>query len=615
MTRLSVRQDAPRSGGASRLAALHHHAGQWRLVVARIAGGGVEVVACRSAADPAALAPVVREHRAERLLVVIPASRTVCRAAALPEGAADDPAAAAAALALIAEADLPVSIPAHRRAGGVLRPAGAPARPIPVLVGWPEAPADEPSPPTFDLDQVDYVPEIVALAALAAAPLPAGGGGAPAALATDPATGTVAILAAGAARSVARVLRLDHASPQAWADAVAQVAAESAQAAGLERAAILPRDETGSGPVLAFAPAAGAPPGGPRLAGAQADPAWRRDYGLPLGAILAAASPDPSLAPLTRLRPEAPGRDGSRLLEVVTWLSVPRRAAAAVALCAAVVLLWPLGVAAARTWTLQARSGGGAAALRERLEAARQEVTLYEVLRARRWPMTKLLADVASATPVGVTVESVELSPEQGANAGLTLRASAESADQIAVLRKNLSDTRIFEDISTPTMTSEGERGLEFRLQARVAGPLLRVPPAEDFAAKPLADRLYGDGASAMATAAPHARDSGPADGRGSRWRRENSTGGGRDRAGGASADRPGPAAAAPPAPRTGEIPAPITDEEIARLDRAAAMREFTSRNSAANAAGLEEATRARLRDEAAKARRRMIEATREAAQ
>src|SRR5690606_27662993 len=131
-----------------------------------------------------------------------------------------------------------------------------------------------------------------------------------------------------------------------------------------------------------------------RIPGAKHDSAWTADYGLALGAILAYAGADAQLDPLLSLRPNASTRGGTLPDRLFTWLSVPARAAVGVAASLALALLVDVAVAAAVSAALE-RQAGSIDALRERLEVADREGAFYDLLRARRWPMTKLLADVA----------------------------------------------------------------------------------------------------------------------------------------------------------------------------------------------------------------------------
>jgi len=289
----------------------------------------------------------------------------------------------------------------------------------------------------------------------------------------------------------------------------------------------------------------------------------------------------------------------SQLHRAASALATPTRAAAALAIAAGLILLAPVAAAAARYAVVSARAGG-TPPIDQRLADAERRAAHADLLRTRRWPMTKLWADVAGAAPVGVEIDTLDLSPEDG----LVIRGSAQSPDVVATFRKRLSDTNVFRDIATPVLADEDGR-TTFQLSAKVNAPLFRATPADDFASKTLAQRLYGDGAVNTQTPSESSdHSSGPATTRGSRSERR-----GRDERATGSSERPaqpsGPAAGAP-------VPPPLTDDAIAAMDRSTAMKAFGERSKAAAIPGLDETTRQRLKDEATKAQQRMIQAGRE---
>ena len=575
-----------------RVAAVHRQGPNWRIVVAEVSGGGtsgggggegpgqgVNVIDARTA-DAAAIPALLREHKVARVITVIPAADTVCRSIPLPEG---DPAEIVSALSLLAEAELPASIPAHRRAGGILRPGPADAAPLALLVGWPErggaGAAADPLESVPEHTRL-WVPESVALAALARAR-----GGCRLALYADRNAGSVALLASGPSRSLARILRADTSTDDAWRASISDAAE---QLAAIVNGSLSVPDAAGSAERFLHLDA---PAGGPlRLPGVQHDAARTTDDGLALGAILACAGPDSTLEPLLSIRPSATNHGGTVPDRIFTWLSAPVRAGAVIAASLALVLLVPLAVAAARNAALERRAGS-LDALRERLEAADREAAFYDLLRARRWPMTKLLADVAGAAPVGIRVESIDLSPDQ-AGPGLLVRGTAPSADAVTEFAANLAATRIVTDIATPSIAAEG-LGVLFQLQARVVAPLFRAPPAADFAEQTLAQRLYGEAASRIRLVdsgdAPAPRPAEPS----RAARREPS----------ASRETRQPDA---PSPRAAEVPPPLTDEAIAAMDRPTVIREFAARRLAATRAAPGSADRQRLDDEVAKLKQRL---------
>lgn len=563
----------------ARLAAVRRDGGQWHVVVARTDGPGVSVVHAVTAPNAEAVDALLREHRVGGVVAVIPAGETICRPASIPPS--PSPAAAAEALALLAEAELPAAIPAHRRAGGIVPALNDESPAIPLLVAWPQRVADaEQGADEPETRPLAWVPELVCLAALARAT-----GGCTLAVRADRASGAVAIVAAGPGRAAARVLRADTSSDQAWTAAVAEAAERTAQAVGAAAQGV-----RGDAALQLLGPAGEVAP--TSVSGVRADAAWLAAYGAGVGAILALTTADEAGAPLLSMRPEAEEDVSGPLGRTLAWLSAPVRAGAVLAACAASLLFVLLGVAAARASVLERRAAGQTP-LEERLAAADREVAFYDLLRARRWPMTKLLADIAGAAPVGVRLDSIDLAPEGGSAAsGLVVRGTASSADVVTEFTKNLSDTRIFADVATPSIAPEsGGDGVTFQLQARIAAPLFRARPAADFAEQTLAQRLYGDRAAEAGRA-----DTEPDDRDGERRRAR-----GGERSAGTSAR-------AEPSSAPAEAPPALSDDEIAAMDRPTLVREFGARRLAMAKQSPGSPERQRLEAEVEKLRTRLAE-------
>ncbi len=466
-----------------------------------------------------------------------------------------------------------------------------------LLIGWPESSA---SPAQLqsaaDFESEHWIPEPVALACFARSSVAAARPGVESVVYADPSAGSAIILAASITKSVARILRADASSSGAFAASVSSAFAETRKAIALPPTPIA---VSGSEASLSIFTADDVNPGPQTAITGLADPSLKTAHAVALGAAIAWSARDPALSPLLLLSATAPDKSSSPLLAVISWLSDSRRAAIVIAACMAALLLWPLAVAAARSAVVQQRAGG-AEALRERLDRADAQATFYDLLRSRRWPMTKLLADVAGAAPAGLRLESIELNPEQTGNGGLSLRGHADNREVIAAFRKNLTDLRIFDDVtfSTSASNSPDSSGDDFRLQARVAGPLMRVNPSHDFAKQSLASLMYGSDAPADSARAEH---------RSEREQRSSDSPAGRSsrRAGRASS----PATEAPKPP---EIPPPITDEQIAALDAKSATDEYRKRSAAANSATIDASTKQRLKDEADKCKARMLAAVKE---
>lgn len=562
---------------AGRVAAVQaERSGELGIVIAEIGGGSVAVIETLRT-DTAHFGELLKGRKVELVLRLAPSSETICRVLALPAVESADRAELADALTLMAESELPSSLPWYRRAAGVLRLGAAQGA---LMTGWNPADGD-PASRTASLSTVPEVwtAEIAALAALGSA-TSAG----PLLGLADAGSGTLAVLAAGPKRTLARVLRLTPG--EGWSAAARGAWQETAAAAGLEGAAAPNTD----GLTLPQA-------GSTRLGGAMRDRDWFTRYGLAFGSILLYADADAAVSSLVALAAREPRNRRPLVQRTIDWLALPRHAVMIGAACLAVALLSPLVAAKARHAILSHRAGS-ADSLDTRLADAERRVGFYRLLGEKRWPMTKLLSQIAGAAPVGVTLDTVEL--PQGET--VTIRATASSSELVSTFRKNLTDTRVFTNVATPTIETTSD-GVTFQLQARVVQnfALQAKEPLDDFAAKTLAQRLYGEdaGDTPRFDEEDEPADRGPERRASSRETRRDEP----DRSSGRASNT------APAAPAAGDIPPPISDEEIAKLDWGAAMREFGRRRKASTLPGIDEATKARLISEYEKARARMQEA------
>jgi len=559
---------APAAQRPKRLAVLDRTPEGWRLLVSRSQPApAVEYSGEFALSDAAGLAGALRRNRADRVVRLIPPGSSICRpvGAPAPGGSPDQ---VAQALCLLAEAHLGEGIPPHRRSAGQMPVGGVAA------LGWAGNGVEVPPLSYAEAGSVAWCPSPAALSALAYEC------GAALALAADRETGVIVLVGTHDGKHVARVTRDDGSDPLEWRAALEVALASAAATLVIPEPGPLPADSGDSRLVVLIGPDGRAL--APRaVAGADMSPSWLSRYGLPLGAALLAADPEPAEAPLLAMTPEPIIPPRPLVLRVVDWLAVPARAGVVIAACVVLALGWPLAAAAIRHARLQAVASADRADAGEET-AARRQAEFYDLLRARRWPMSKLLADLTAAAPAGVTIESLTL------EAGQRVRMSgvAESNQVIADWRAALQAGRIF-DVGAPSTEASGNT-IKFELSARVAQPLT-LESGKAIAAVPVT----------VPAAESHDTHAGPAGGAAAApGRAEPATSNA-----GARTGRRGAGGPAKP-----EVPGPITDEEIASLDRTAAMREFSTRRRAATTAGLDDETKARLNAEADKAKARMDE-------
>ena len=112
-------RNGPRAGKPNGgIAVLHQQEGRHRLLIARRRDRW-EIVESRTlqSLDAVVLRPLFEEHEVAQVVRIAPGRETVARCTQVPSG---DDAALAGAAALMAEVELPATLPPHRRAGGVL---------------------------------------------------------------------------------------------------------------------------------------------------------------------------------------------------------------------------------------------------------------------------------------------------------------------------------------------------------------------------------------------------------------------------------------------------------------------------------------------------------------
>lgn len=547
------------------------------VVVARAGSGAgpsaqsVQIVEARrfAAADKAGIAAMCERLRVSHIVRVAPADACTARAATVP---ASDMAGMLAAAALLAEGELPADIPAHRRAGGVLPVQKTGVRPV-LLTGWLR---DETHPRVTEKTGEAWTTPMAALAALR--------GSAPVAVLARPAQNAACILMTGDAGTSARVIIEDANETDAWRDAISDAVMEASAASGV----LTPDLDLGA--VLSI-------PGGfddlrSRALGARIDDSWLSDHAVALGAAMVGLDSPAGIAPLAALHAIAPKERVPAPVRFATWVSRP-------------TIAWTVGAAAAvllvaGPWALARQRAEVSAAKAAQLDDAKSQTkdlslraAMYEQLEASRLPMTKILADIAGATPVGVTIEDARITVEQG----VTLRGVATNRELVNEFEKNLGSTRVFRNIKQNRNESKVGGGAEFDLSAQIEPSQVHLPvkPKEDFAATNLAVRLHGPGASNTSMPvgakreAPRTRSS--------------------SRSSGTSSDAVD-TSRRPAATASAEAPPAVTDAEIAAMDRTTAMRGFSTRRQFLQRnLGLDPTIKQRLEDEVTKLRDRMQKA------
>lgn len=556
------------------------------LVVAERTTRGVRVIEARTLGTIAELPAALAQHRVHHLVRVLPAADTVCRASRIDNA---PPAELLSALALLGEASLPEEAPAHRRAGGVVPDLSADGKRGAIFTAWITPPPEEPDLPVED---ETFIAAAAALAMLRA----------PSGLAVLCDRAGVSIVASGPDRLAARAIVEDPSNHTA----VAARIAETCRAVGANPASEVVdsharlRLDAPSRSALAS-----------RVEGLVPEQRWLDQYGVAIGAALAALSPDTATRTLAQLRDQPPAERRTAPERFVDWVTLPRNAVLAGVAAAALVILAPLGIAATRSAVLKSKSTNLKQVDEQRASLAKQ-AAMYLQLEAMRWPMTKLIGDISAATPQGVIVEVLRLSPEQG----MMMKGTADSQEVLGKLQSHLNQTGLFDKLKIDRAVS-GSSGVEFDISANVLNPTTFVKPVEDFAEKPLAVRLYGEAArNAPIVATESGSSERSRENASSNGSRDNGRDGGRGEGRDPSRDSRSPAAAdssrsSRPSsgsglPSLADVPPELTDAQIGAMDRTTAMKEMVARRRASAVQGIDPGVKARLDTEVTKLQDRM---------
>lgn len=475
MTRLNTStrlndHDAPR-----RVAAVHRQGDQISALLAEVRSGRIHVVEHQTlpARDADRLAALLTRWAAERVVRVLPGGSVVCRVLEIPPL---DDAAAAEAAQLQAEAELPAMLPGHRRAVALMPWRTPVDNRIAIAFGWPgEQAADWPS----SIENVTCCAEAAALLEL----LVHSGinQGTIASLDRDQRSMELAAHLEGV--TAVRTARLSEAQ---WSTDAARIAVETAMSAGASDEALADLELRVSNAARAqrqvlVVEAEVLQRLGKSVSGAGADGAWWNRFGLCAGAALAAMGPRRGMA---ELLPEAPEVVRGPLVSALNWLSDPARARRVAIVALLLILAAPILGGWTRLAILEYKTRGLQEV--EMVFKDRQaEADFFRTLRSHRWPMTKILADIAGMAPYDIAFDSINID----SSSMVTVSGSAPLTEQSQVLEfhSRLNESSLFAEVKAPNFTW-GENKIEFELQAVVANATAKVKRPSD---EPLATVLY----------------------------------------------------------------------------------------------------------------------------
>ena len=532
-----------------------------RYVVASLSSGAVRVTESGNIppADAKALETLRQKAGGAQLVQVLPPECVVVRPVAAAIKLDGSPEQVAGALNLVAEAELPTTVPAHRRCAGVLRVGQGQAV---LAMAW-----------VTDANTIPGATLVPAPAALAALHRLTGASTGLAAW-SDQTSGSVVIAGCGSTdehRVLARVLRDDATDENAWRAVVDEALADAAADLGVEPPiTVSPALRLPRMPVSTFGlPAADVKTG---LA----------DFGPLLGAASLALQPKPDEQPLLTMTQRS--AIVSRPIHRRIWegMGSPRRVGVVAAVCAMVLLAGWIAAAPIQLAALRSKAGADTADYQKAME----QHDWYRVLRERRWPMTAILAELTAQAPTGITVEN--LTVEQ--NRPIALGGTAPSAEALNKWRTALRSNRVFDDVqwNSPDETSSPVR---FSMSVKVAEPLLAggaelkaIPASAPSHETASTNGREGRNSTPTRTNPP------------TRTTRTNGNNNSGNNNGGRTST---PAAGTPgaPAPKA-EVPPPLSDSQIANLKKGPTIIEWAKRKGRMDDPALDEATRQRLHAE-----------------
>ncbi len=508
---------APRGGRSGRHAKqqidptltviLHRQSGGWHAIAVRRESGTDRLLDARrfGGADTSSLRRWVDERAPGQIIGVLPASRVICRSCQLPNQPIER---LVGALQLQAEAHLLGAVPPHRLVMAALAASPGDTGRTGLIVGWPESASIPDN--TLGLEMT-WTADVVALASFV--------GGAPLlspAMSIDRSEGSIALAVPHAHGVAFRATTEDFAGNDEWRQEITRVVAETALGSGHSGAAVKELLERLSARLAEADGSAGGSAGGSgdgsrlastsllvlppdaidraraRVSGVNADPTWWNDYGIALGAFLAAQG---ELRPLTTLRATPLRERPSAISRAATALAQPRTAVMVGLVALVLAAFGPLAFAEMRLALLRTKVPDLEALEEENREESRRRA-MYAEMRRQTWPMTKLLADIANCTPEGIELDSIGLVRGDGISIqGIARKYKDSSAtDRVILLKTQMERTGIFDRITHRVDPSAGAGVNRFRLNADVkdAFRTFPYPKEQDYAVTSLAVRRYG---------------------------------------------------------------------------------------------------------------------------
>ncbi len=446
-------------------------------------------------------------NRCNDLRVVLPTAAVLVRTVVLPQTSQTQ---MLAALALQAEGFFLGSVPQHRLAlaVGPQGSGGADGERQGFILAWPTAQAGAgatagaPAASIGDLPPrlesiARYIPEPAALLPLASGDLPV--------LVADRRDGSIAIAmrsAGNPSRLVVRATR-EESTGESWNDGLRRAIAETAlnagvptsEIAGCVAAAKALAEQSGDRVMIIDASVRQRLSSRISVALPEArEERWWREWAIALGAAVSAIGP---LADLCRLRRHEAGAEPTPVARLIERYSSPTRAVRVVVVAMLLVMLSPIAFSWLRMKVYEWKMPMEPAAFERAQRLTERRVAHYEALSdpGRALPVTKLLGDLAVATPDGIEIESIQIST----SGGVTIRGYAKpqgevrAQDSINTMQRLMDSSGVFRGTTWNYQAPDARNLIRFNMTSRIDGAtrIAKYEETRDWSVKTLAQRKY----------------------------------------------------------------------------------------------------------------------------
>ncbi|MCH2142883.1 MAG: hypothetical protein MK077_07805 [Phycisphaerales bacterium] len=474
---MSRHSSDPAATPSDALTILHWTDGAWRRLHFRRAAQGIEILEADSL-DPQTAREICAAAAPNTVRIVVPAEATLTRTIMLGHG---DPATLEHQLAQEAHEAFDDSVPLHRIAVA-MQPGKNDDQQFGVAVAWPlERSIQLPMAESQDLLAIPDVIGLLALLGDARPDLPL--------IWHDRNEGSAALVLAGLGRATARTTRLDSGDEAS----IRRFVLESALQAGWspdESRSLGDGLELNQSADIGLALPESVQQNLKQRCPQAAQLEWRH-FGIALGCALAATG---ELATASALRPSLPEITPTRTEQAIDHLSERRTAIGLVAALIVVVILGPIIISGLQLAILRITTGDLNTVV-DQAAMVEQRQQLYGQLSSSSIPVTKLISDIAAATPLGVKLDSIRMASGEPVRVGGSATAfdGQSAADLIANMKDLMQVSGVFRDVSVEwgARSNLGER--EFTMSASVSRPTYRPRYSEDqdFAAWTLQQRRH----------------------------------------------------------------------------------------------------------------------------